>query len=154
MKVKDSTMDNKKFFGKFLAALLIGLISVAGTMLLLSYEASARPMTQEIDLTIAKVGTPDPVTAGETLTYTLMITNNGSLEATSITVTDSLPAGVTYGSASPGCSHSGDTVTCTLDTLDINNTAAFTIAVTVRSSTTGTLSNSATVTATTPDSDT
>jgi uncharacterized repeat protein (TIGR01451 family) len=151
MKVKDSTMDNKKFFGKFLAALLIGLISVAGTILLLSYEASARPMTKEVDLTIAKVGTPDPVTAGRALTYTLTITNNGPAEATSITVTDSLPAGVTYDSASPDCGNGGSTVTCTLNSLPISNAATLTIVVTVQSSVTGTLTNSATVTATTID---
>jgi uncharacterized repeat protein (TIGR01451 family) len=88
------------------------------------------------------------------LTYTLTITNNGPLTATGVTVTDDLPTGVTFGSASPACSEMDRVVTCTLDDMLVSDTAALTIAVIIDPSTTGALYNSAAVTATTPDTDT
>ena len=41
---------------------------------------------------------PDPVCAGGTLTYSLTVTNKGPDQASSVTVTDALPAGVTFNS--------------------------------------------------------
>ncbi len=53
------------------------------------------------DLAITKTDSPDPVTAGGTLTYTLTVTNNGPSTADSVTVTETYPAGFTYGTANP-----------------------------------------------------
>ena len=129
-------MDSKKFIsrtGRMLTALLPGLIGVVGTLLLLSHGASARPMIQGpgADLAIAKTGSPATVIAGEALTYTLRITNNDTLPATGIVVTDTLPTGVHFRSASPDCSNSGHTVTCVLDTLAASDTATFTLIIDV-----------------------
>ena len=69
----------------------------------------------EADLSIAKTDSPDPVDAGETLTYTLAVTNAGPDAATTVTVIDQLPVGVTFGSATGAgwsCSHSGGVVSC------------------------------------------
>ena len=147
-------MNHKQVLCKFLVTFLIGLISVAGILILLPRGASARPMLQEVDLALTKVASPDPVVAGEHLVYTLTVTNDSPTDATEITVTDTLPEGTVFDSASPGCSHSDGTVTCNLNTLAISATTTLTTVVTVNSSTTGTLSNSATVTATTTDPDT
>ena len=46
----------------------------------------------EADLEITKSDSPDPVTTGSDLTYTITVTNNGPDAATSVTVTDTLPA--------------------------------------------------------------
>lgn len=46
------------------------------------------------DLAITKSDTPDPVTAGEQVTYTIGVTNQGPDGATNVTVVDTLPAGV------------------------------------------------------------
>ena len=70
----------------------------------------------QADLSITKSDAPDPVSPGGTLTYTLTVTNGGPTGATSVTVTDTLPAGVTFVSAAGAgwtCSQSSGTVTCT-----------------------------------------
>ena len=53
------------------------------------------------DLSITKTDSPDPVTAGKNLTYTVQVTNGGPSTASAVTVTDTLPAGVTFVSATP-----------------------------------------------------
>ncbi len=53
-------------------------------------------------LSISKVASPDPVQAGGLLTYTLTITNSGSVTATNVVITDALPANTTFVSASDG----------------------------------------------------
>ena len=72
------------------------------------------------DLSITKVDTPDPVFVGETLTYTITVTNAGPRDATELVVTDTLPAGVTFISASGtswDCEEEMGTVTCELSFL-------------------------------------
>ena len=53
-----------------------------------------------VDLAIVKTAAPSPVTAGNQLTYTLTANNNGPSDATGVSIADTLPAGVTYVSAS------------------------------------------------------
>src|SRR5262249_41382227 len=98
------------------------------------------------DLSITKTDAPDPVTAGQTLTYTIAVTNNGPSDATGVTVTDTLPPNVTFRSASPGRGHSSRTVTCAVGALSNGAMATITITVTVTPTTTGSITNSATVT--------
>ena len=47
------------------------------------------------DLAVTVIDTPDPVTAGASLTYTLVITNYGPAVATGVVLTDVLPSEVT-----------------------------------------------------------
>jgi len=106
------------------------------------------------DLEVTKSASSDPVTAGEVLTYTLVITNNGPYSGTGVLVTDTLPTGVTFTTATAskgGCNESSGTVTCTLNTLVVSDTATVTIVVTVNSSTTGPLTNMAEVSGNEPD---
>ncbi|HVG22897.1 MAG TPA: SBBP repeat-containing protein [Thermoanaerobaculia bacterium] len=102
------------------------------------------------DLTIAKTATGAFV-AGQDSTFTINVTNNGPAAATGVTVTDILPAGATYVSATPsqGNCTGTTTVTCTLGALADGGTA--TIALVVRPTAAGPLSNTATVAATSPD---
>jgi uncharacterized repeat protein (TIGR01451 family) len=65
-----------------------------------------RPLAEQADLEISKADSPDPVTVGDNLTYTITVTNNGPDAAANVVVTDTLPSGVTFVSASPGCVHS------------------------------------------------
>jgi uncharacterized repeat protein (TIGR01451 family) len=76
---------------------------------------------------------PDPVPTGGTLTYTLTVSNLGPLQATGLTLVDSLPAAVSFVSASPGppvCNLSGATVTCALPDLGVGASQVVTIQVT------------------------
>ncbi|MCK6623696.1 MAG: hypothetical protein DPW09_02050 [Anaerolineae bacterium] len=74
------------------------------------------------DLVVSKSDSPDPVNAGATLTYTLRLTNTGPSTATAITVTDTLPTGVTFvGAIGTGwtCNQAAGVVTCTRPILSV-----------------------------------
>lgn len=74
-----------------------------------------------IDLSISKTASPSSVNYGGTITYGIQITNNSTATdwkggGRTISITDTLPSGVTYISASgsnwTGCSQSAGVVTC------------------------------------------
>jgi len=103
----------------------------------------------DADVAITKTASPNPVRQGNTLTYTLGVTNNGPAIATNVTVTDTLPTEVAYVSAIPSqgtCSQAGGTVTCPLGIMASGATA--TITITVTAITRGSVTNTASVTAT------
>jgi uncharacterized repeat protein (TIGR01451 family) len=101
------------------------------------------------DMAIVKTATPSPtVSDGDTLTYSLVVTNNGPASATNVTVTDALPSDVTYLSVNTTqgtCSEAGGTVTCLLGTMANAATAAVTV-LTIAGAP-GSASNTATVSA-------
>ena len=107
------------------------------------------------DLGISKMDDPDPVKPGSNLTYILSVTNNGPSQATSVTVTDTLPGGITFVAAAGAgwdCSEVAKTVTCTRGSLDAAETSPdITISVAVDFSTSGELENTATVSASEKD---
>jgi uncharacterized repeat protein (TIGR01451 family) len=97
------------------------------------------------DLSLIKADSMDPVVAGKTLTYTLTV-RNGPSTSTGVIVTDNLPTGVTFVSATPSqgsCSQAGATVTCNLGTLAGRQNA--TVVINVTPQTYGTIINSASV---------
>src|SRR5207249_555203 len=104
---------------------------------------------------ITKSDSPDPVLAGGTLTYTLSVSNAGPSTASSVTVTDTLPAGVTFQSASGAgwtCSGTNASVTCTRASLAPTGSTPSTITITVKAPNEGgTISNTATVSASTSE---
>jgi uncharacterized repeat protein (TIGR01451 family) len=101
------------------------------------------------DLAITKADAPDPVAVGGSLTYTLTVTNNGPDPSTDSSVTDTLPPGVTFVSATPSqgaCSEAAGTVSCTLGSLALGASATIQIVVTVDATALSPLSETATVT--------
>src|SRR5438128_2704111 len=80
-----------------------------------------------------KSDSPDPVIAGNNLTYTLSVSNAGPSNAASLSVTDTLPAGTSFVSASgTGWTCTGTaTVTCTRASLAVASAPDITVVVTV-----------------------
>jgi uncharacterized repeat protein (TIGR01451 family) len=54
------------------------------------------------DLSISKTDSPDPVVAGDPLSWTIVVTNDGPSTAFDVVVTDTLPAGTTFVSGQDG----------------------------------------------------
>ena len=104
------------------------------------------------NLSLAKDDSPDPVSVGEELTYTLTVHNAGPAAADSVSVSDTLPAGVTFGTATASqgtCTELLGAVTCDLGSIASGGDATVTITVTPTAA--GTLQNTASVSSTTPD---
>jgi uncharacterized repeat protein (TIGR01451 family) len=104
-------------------------------------------LTPEADLSLAKSDSPDPVATGALLTYTIVVTNQGPSTSPSMTITDPLPPGVGFVSATPGaptCTHASGTVTCALGSLAPGANATVIIQA-VAGPGTGVLANTATV---------
>jgi uncharacterized repeat protein (TIGR01451 family) len=110
-------------------------------------------VTAQADLSIVKTDSVDPVNAGTDFSYTLAVSNAGPSTAQSLTVTDTLPAGLTFVSAagtSWTCGETGGTVTCTRASLAVGPAEIITITVTAPAQG-GTVTNTASVSATTVD---
>jgi len=65
------------------------------------------------DVAVTVSDSPDPVAAGTDLGYTVTVTNHGPRPATSVVLTDTLPAEVSLRSADPACRGTG-TLTCAI----------------------------------------
>ena len=109
----------------------------------------------EVDLRIEKTADPDPtVIAGETLTYQLVVTNDGPAGATDVKVVDSLPVGTSFVTATVTPSGSGactSGVFCALGFMAKDETVTITIVVNVDSDQTEGLTNVAFVSSVNPD---
>jgi uncharacterized repeat protein (TIGR01451 family) len=105
------------------------------------------------DLSITKSLNGGPVfLAGANLSYAINVANNGPGSANSVAVTDTLPAGTTFVSATPsqGSCSGTTTVSCAVGTLSSGGSATITLVLTT-ASTPGVVSNTATVSATQTD---
>lgn len=109
-----------------------------------------------VDVSVVKSDSVDPVNAGSQLTYTLIVANAGPSTATGVTLTDTLPAGVSFssGSSTQGTvSEAGGTVTANVGTLAAGASETVTLIVDVAGTTSGTITNAATVVSNEDDSD-
>src|SRR5262249_7125362 len=59
-------------------------------------SATVTAANASADLAVTKTDTPDPVVAGQSLTYTISVTNNGPSDAEGVTLTDNFPPGLTF----------------------------------------------------------
>lgn len=87
--------------------------------------------------------------AAGTDSFTLTVTNAGTVAATTAKITDTFDSHFVLGTLPSGCVANGQAVTCTPSSIAANNgTAGFTIPVTMVSGTSGSVSNSGTVSCT------
>src|SRR5262249_40593390 len=104
------------------------------------------------DLSITKTG-PATAVAGSSIAYTLAVSNAGPAAAASVSVTDTLPAGVTYVSSSGTgwtCSAVGQGVPCTRPPRAVGAAPNITITPPAPAQG-GSITNNASVPAATPD---
>jgi len=93
------------------AIALMFVLALAGTTVGMAAKAGTA------DLAITKTDSPDPVTVGTALTYTIGVQNLGPDAASGVTVTDQLAKGVDFVSATPSvgsCERKDRRVTCRL----------------------------------------
>jgi uncharacterized repeat protein (TIGR01451 family) len=108
-------------------------------------------LVPEADLEISKVDDVDPVGSGDYLTYTVTVLNNGPSSALSVTVNDTLPAEATF-VATSGCAEDPDGYPdCSLGTIAAGDSAQYTITTGIAFNTSGTITNSASVSSATAD---
>lgn len=146
-------MHNNHANSRWSAPRLLGISALTlGTLvcLLIGFTGGASALVGSTDLALTKTDSPDPVTAGSNLTYTIDVANTtvGANDANPVTVTDTLPAGVDFVSATPTqgtCDRTGNTVKCELGQVNAGATARVTIVVKTKKD--GTLSNTAVVAA-------
>jgi uncharacterized repeat protein (TIGR01451 family) len=130
-------------------AALVGVTLIAlGALALIVFPPGAGAGLN-VDLSLTKADSPDPVQTGDVLTYTITVTNNGPGSVATASVEDKLPNKLDFVSveATQGtCERNGRNVTCEPGL--IGDTQSVTITITVRPSKEGNLSNTATVSAT------
>nr|WP_300142483.1 DUF11 domain-containing protein [Propionicimonas sp.] len=117
---------------------------------------AATEVTGSADLVTAKAVLPGVLVAGGHATYVLRVRNDGPSAAAGVQVTDAIPAGLSIDSVMPAggtCNTFGDTVTCQRASLAVDATWVIVVHVTVDSSASGEVVNSAVATSATPDPD-
>jgi uncharacterized repeat protein (TIGR01451 family) len=108
-------------------------------------------LVPSVDLGVSVADAPDPVAPGASLAYTLAVSNLGPSASPGATLVNTLPAAVTFVSATGGCAHAAGVVTCGLGALGVGSSTDVTVQVTVDGAASGTLTNVALVTGTAAD---
>jgi uncharacterized repeat protein (TIGR01451 family) len=122
-----------------------------------SSHGAVWPFVASTGLSIVKTSNVgSTLNTGQTFDYLLAVTNAGPSAASNVTVTDLLPAGLTFLAVGPAtgwsCGEAAGTVTCTAASLPVGQAPFISIAVTAPLNAT-TITNTATVSSATPDPD-
>ncbi|MCU1350608.1 MAG: hypothetical protein JWO56_3638, partial [Acidobacteria bacterium] len=110
--------------------------------------SAATTITPVADLFISKAG-PSSITPNTNITYAISVSNSGPSAAASVVVNDNTPAGTTFVSLAGSCA----AFPCSVASLPAGQTLSFSAVYHVNA-TSGTITNSATVTSSTADSNT
>ena len=132
--------------------------SVTTNLITVTPTSTPTPTPNAADLRISKRGAPNPVTAGQPLLYTIIVTNTGPAVAQNVIVKDHLPTGVNFNGTSaiavlnglnPQLNLSSNLLTGTVGTLNVGGVITITGRTLVNVNTTGaSLLNTASVTTT------
>lgn len=125
--------------------------TLTNTATVTSDETSPETTTSESvviqRLFITKVATPNPIQVGETLTYTITISNLSNIPMTGVLVGDTLPADVQLVTVNPSqgtCTEVSGIISCDIGTIPSLKIVTITVAVIPQVA--GSLTNTATVT--------
>ncbi|MBA4178703.1 MAG: hypothetical protein C0505_19410 [Leptothrix sp. (in: Bacteria)] len=129
---------------------VLGLSSASATGIndagqIIAGNRKIAPTIPGVDMGIVMTGAPVFVVQGQSITYSLTVTNSGTQTATGASLTNTLPVGVRFVAAttSQGYRSGSSTVACVLGTMAAGASASAQITATVTS--TGTLLNTASV---------
>jgi uncharacterized repeat protein (TIGR01451 family) len=106
------------------------------------------------DLELTKTAPPGPFASGAQVPWSFTVTNDGPNDSPATTVTDTLPAALSYVSDDAGCTVAGRDVTCNLGTLPAGASRTFTVVTQLGTATGAGLTNQAQVSGPNIDSDT
>ncbi|HEY4278996.1 MAG TPA: DUF11 domain-containing protein [Conexibacter sp.] len=106
------------------------------------------------DLSVVKTATSPAAVPGTDVSYDLVVRNDGPDTAVNASLTDPLPAGLTFKSASSGCTGSAQNVTCAIGDLPAGQSRTYTVTASVAADLpAGELDNTANVRSDTTDPD-
>jgi uncharacterized protein (TIGR03437 family) len=117
-----------------------------------SVDAFLVKLGTEVDLAVTQSTVRNPVQVNNRLALTFTLNNRGPSPATGLTLTDSLPTGVNFVSATPSqgsCAVTSGTLTCNFGTLAAQATATLTLHLTPN--VTGTVSNTVRIASNEPE---
>lgn len=115
-----------------------------------SLLATPDPVTVNpvVDLAITGYsGVPASVNVGDTVPYSVTITNNGPSDASGVTVSGTLPANTTFntGTSDVNCTEAAGIITCTQGTFAASTSTSFLVVLNTAAATAGTLNFGMTV---------
>jgi uncharacterized repeat protein (TIGR01451 family) len=111
-------------------------------------EASASIVVQCPDISVLKVADADPINAGDPIGFTITVSNAGPGTASGVTLSDTLPAGITWSEDSTSCAIAAGVLSCTIGTLAPGATFQVHLTGVTDAADCGTITNTASVSAT------
>lgn len=106
---------------------VLGPAAVDSARAAVKVKCTEMETTGGTDLVVELAASTDAVGLGQELTWTLLASNRGPLDATAVRATLRLPSGARFVSASQGCAAEGAAVTCQVGALARQASAAFTV---------------------------
>ena len=110
-------------------------------------------VTSCADVKVTKIDNLDPVTVGDTITYTITVTNNGPDTAHDVEMVDVPPSAVILNSVTPSAGSCSGSTTITCDLGNLANGASATVTIVVTTTVSGKLTNTASVSSEETDTD-
>ncbi len=112
--------------------------TLSSTNSTVSTTTTTTPVVVACDLAVSNSGTPNPVAAGGTITYTQVVTNSGPSNCANVTFNEAIPANTTftsYGGAPAGWTCTSFAAGCTNPSVAPGSISTFTVVVTVNAGT-------------------
>jgi uncharacterized repeat protein (TIGR01451 family) len=144
----DPAATPSDLFGSSVALSANGAIALVGAPWTNNNEmGKAYVFAPSVDLSLTLSSSPNSVAIGGNVTYMLTATNNDNqVASTTLTLTDTLPSGMTYVSSSAAggsCTNANGTVTCTL--VSLAPQATWQPAIKVKATTAGSIENTSSI---------